>query len=232
MRLRWHRWYRRPRCNSIMTCIDEKIAGPKFVAKEVSAASHLRLSKRKKKQDRTMSKKVEIQVEGKKLIVSNLEKVLYPETGFTKGQVIDYYIRVAPVLLPHPRGTAGFIQVISSLFAADFHLDCRSLTYRLKAKFTRFSSHQKEPTAPRRQRLQKSPARPLFLDRSDPGTLSHAILCYYALDDRSHSSDLLAPWVFVPRRRSVCAYSLSHCSRRGCDKTRDGTGSLMTGRSR
>jgi bifunctional non-homologous end joining protein LigD len=50
-----------------------------------------------------MSKKVEIQVEGKKLIVSNLEKVLYPETGFTKGQVIDYYIRVAPVLLPHLR---------------------------------------------------------------------------------------------------------------------------------
>ena len=38
-----------------------------------------------------MSKKVEIEVEGKKLAVSNLEKVLYPKVGFTKGQVIDYY---------------------------------------------------------------------------------------------------------------------------------------------
>ena len=35
---------------------------------------------------------------------SNLDKVLYPATGFTKGQVIDYYLRIAPVLLPHLRG--------------------------------------------------------------------------------------------------------------------------------
>jgi len=40
-------------------------------------------------------------VEGRKLPVSNLNKVLYPKAGFTKGQVIDYYIRIAPVLLPH-----------------------------------------------------------------------------------------------------------------------------------
>ena len=49
----------------------------------------------------TMSKKVEIEIEGWRLLVSNLEKVLYPEVGFTKGQVIDYYIRIAPVLLAH-----------------------------------------------------------------------------------------------------------------------------------
>ena len=48
-----------------------------------------------------MSKKVEMEVAGKKVVVSNLDKVLYPATGFTKRQVIDYYIRVAPVLLPH-----------------------------------------------------------------------------------------------------------------------------------
>lgn len=48
-----------------------------------------------------MSKKTEIELAGKKLTVSNREKVLYPEVGFTKGQVIDYYIRIAPVLLPH-----------------------------------------------------------------------------------------------------------------------------------
>jgi len=47
--------------------------------------------------------KSELQVEGKSVPVSNLDKVLYPAIGFTKGQVIDYYIRVAPVLLPHLR---------------------------------------------------------------------------------------------------------------------------------
>ena len=40
---------------------------------------------------------------GKKLNISNLGKVLYPETGFTKGEVIDYYLRIAPFILPHLR---------------------------------------------------------------------------------------------------------------------------------
>jgi bifunctional non-homologous end joining protein LigD len=44
---------------------------------------------------------VEVEVAGKTLRLSNLDKVLYPEVGFTKGQVIDYYSRIAPVLLPH-----------------------------------------------------------------------------------------------------------------------------------
>ena len=42
-----------------------------------------------------------IDVEDRKLKVTNLDKVLYPAAGFTKGQVIDYYVRIAPVLLPH-----------------------------------------------------------------------------------------------------------------------------------
>jgi len=50
-----------------------------------------------------MPEKTELVVEGKKLAVSNLNKVLYPKVGFTKGQVIDYYIRIAPALLPHLR---------------------------------------------------------------------------------------------------------------------------------
>lgn len=48
-----------------------------------------------------MSNKAELIVEDRKLPVSNLNKVLYPKAGFTKGQLIDYYIRIAPVLLPH-----------------------------------------------------------------------------------------------------------------------------------
>jgi bifunctional non-homologous end joining protein LigD len=49
-------------------------------------------------------RRVEVEVEGRRLSLSNLDKVMYPAVGFTKGQVIDYYIRVAPVLLPHLRG--------------------------------------------------------------------------------------------------------------------------------
>jgi bifunctional non-homologous end joining protein LigD len=48
-----------------------------------------------------MAKKAELIVDDRKLQVSNLDKVLYPKAGFTKAQLIDYYIRIAPVLLPH-----------------------------------------------------------------------------------------------------------------------------------
>jgi bifunctional non-homologous end joining protein LigD len=60
-----------------------------------------------------------LEVNGKRVKVSNLRKVFYPATGFTKGDVIDYYTRIAPVLLPHlknrpislkryPDGVEGF----------------------------------------------------------------------------------------------------------------------------
>ena len=39
----------------------------------------------------------------RELALSNLDKVLYPEAGFTKAQVIDYYSRIGAVLLPHLR---------------------------------------------------------------------------------------------------------------------------------
>ncbi|MGY1986490.1 non-homologous end-joining DNA ligase [Blastococcus sp. SYSU DS0669] len=45
-----------------------------------------------------------VEIGGRRLAVSNLEKVLFPEVGFTKAQVIDYYVRIAPVLLPHVAG--------------------------------------------------------------------------------------------------------------------------------
>jgi bifunctional non-homologous end joining protein LigD len=52
------------------------------------------------------SSSVDVTVEGRELKLSNIEKVLYPAAGFTKGQVIDYYTRIAPVLLPHLRRRA------------------------------------------------------------------------------------------------------------------------------
>jgi bifunctional non-homologous end joining protein LigD len=48
--------------------------------------------------------RVTVTVEDRTLTLSNLHKVLYPATGFTKGEVIDYYTRIAPVLLPHIQG--------------------------------------------------------------------------------------------------------------------------------
>lgn len=45
-----------------------------------------------------------IEVAGRQIKLSNLDKVLYPKTGFTKGQLVDYMVRIAPVLLPHLAG--------------------------------------------------------------------------------------------------------------------------------
>ncbi len=42
-----------------------------------------------------------VDIAGKRLQLSNLDKVYYPATGFTKAQVIDYYVRIAPAMLPH-----------------------------------------------------------------------------------------------------------------------------------
>jgi bifunctional non-homologous end joining protein LigD len=45
----------------------------------------------------------EVVIQGKRLKLTNLSKVLYPKAGFTKAQVLDYYLRIAPALLPHLR---------------------------------------------------------------------------------------------------------------------------------
>lgn len=45
-----------------------------------------------------------VDVEGRRLGLANLDKVLYPASGTTKAEVIDYYTRIAPVLLPHLAG--------------------------------------------------------------------------------------------------------------------------------
>jgi bifunctional non-homologous end joining protein LigD len=66
-----------------------------------------------------MRTRARLDVAGKKVDVTNLDKVLYPKAGFTKGQVIDYYVRISPVLLPYlknrpitlkryPDGVEGF----------------------------------------------------------------------------------------------------------------------------
>src|SRR4051794_1740879 len=48
----------------------------------------------------------EVCVDGRSLRLTNLGKVLYPRAGFTKAAVLDYYARIAPILIPHIRGRA------------------------------------------------------------------------------------------------------------------------------
>jgi bifunctional non-homologous end joining protein LigD len=51
-----------------------------------------------------MNDRIRVHIAGRELELSNLDKVLYPATGFTKGEIIDYYVRIADVILPHMRG--------------------------------------------------------------------------------------------------------------------------------
>ncbi len=51
-----------------------------------------------------MSARTTVQVGGRELSLSNLDKVLYPATGTTKAEVIEYYARIAPVMVPHLTG--------------------------------------------------------------------------------------------------------------------------------
>jgi len=53
-----------------------------------------------------VSKPQIVEIDGRHLSLTNLDKVLYPAAGFTKGQVIDYYARIAPALVPHLAGRA------------------------------------------------------------------------------------------------------------------------------
>lgn len=47
-----------------------------------------------------------VEIQGRDLKLSNLEKVLYPAVGFNKQQIIDYYVRIAPAMIPHLAGRA------------------------------------------------------------------------------------------------------------------------------
>jgi bifunctional non-homologous end joining protein LigD len=71
------------------------------VARESSARAPQGLEQALDGDEGTDPSRPVVDVDGRTLSLSNLDKVLYPETGFTKGQVIDYYVRIAPVLLPH-----------------------------------------------------------------------------------------------------------------------------------
>jgi bifunctional non-homologous end joining protein LigD len=70
----------------------------------------------------------QLKVDGRELTLTNLDKVLYPEAGFTKGEMVDYYARVAPALIPHLAGRAvtlrRFPEGVDDLDAAFFEKRC------------------------------------------------------------------------------------------------------------
>jgi bifunctional non-homologous end joining protein LigD len=69
-----------------------------------------------------------VEVDGKELRLTNLDKVLYPEAGFTKGEMVDYYAKVAPAIVPHLRGRAvtlrRFPEGVDDLDSAFFEKRC------------------------------------------------------------------------------------------------------------
>ncbi len=70
----------------------------------------------------------QVEVDGRELTLTNLDKVLYPKAGFTKGEVVDYYARVAPAIVPHLRGRAltlrRFPEGVDDADAAFFEKRC------------------------------------------------------------------------------------------------------------
>ena len=51
-----------------------------------------------------MTKKQQVKIDGRDLILTNAEKVYFPRNGFTKGEVIKFYSEIADTILPHLRG--------------------------------------------------------------------------------------------------------------------------------
>jgi bifunctional non-homologous end joining protein LigD len=70
----------------------------------------------------------QVEVDGRELKLTNLDKVLYPRAGFTKGEVVDYYAKVAPALVPHLKGRAltlrRFPEGVDDTDAAFFEKRC------------------------------------------------------------------------------------------------------------
>jgi bifunctional non-homologous end joining protein LigD len=70
----------------------------------------------------------QVEVDGRELKLTNLDKVLYPEAGFSKGEVVDYYAKVAPAIVPHLAGRAltlrRFPEGVDDTDAAFFEKRC------------------------------------------------------------------------------------------------------------
>ncbi|MGZ6858618.1 MAG: non-homologous end-joining DNA ligase [Blastococcus sp.] len=102
-------------------------------------------------------RRVTVDVQGRQVTLSNLDKVLYPATGFTKGDLIDYYRAAGPVLLPH--------------------VESRPVTFRRYPEGVRgegFFAKQRPPHAPDWVRTVRLPSPGSTMGRS---TVDYVLLC-------------------------------------------------------
>jgi bifunctional non-homologous end joining protein LigD len=74
----------------------------------------------------------ELEIDGRPISLTHLSKVFYPKTGFTKGQIIDYYIKIAPYLLPHLKGHAMTLKRYPDGVNGPFFYEKRCPSYRPK----------------------------------------------------------------------------------------------------
>ena len=75
-----------------------------------------------------MASSRQVEVDGRELKLTNLEKVLYPKTGFSKGEMVDYYAKIAEAMVPHLKGRAvtlrRFPEGVDDLDSAFFEKRC------------------------------------------------------------------------------------------------------------
>ena len=73
-----------------------------------------------------------LEINGEQIAVSNLQKVFYPKTGFTKGNAIDYYVRVSPYLLPHLKNRPLTLKRYPNGVEGDFFYEKQCPSHRPK----------------------------------------------------------------------------------------------------
>jgi bifunctional non-homologous end joining protein LigD len=83
-----------------------------------------------------MATKQSLDVEGTKVDVTNLNKIFYPKAGFTKGDVIDYYVRISPVLLPHLKDRPITLKRYPDGVEGSFFYEKKCQTHRPKSMKT------------------------------------------------------------------------------------------------
>ena len=96
--------------------------------------------------------KIAVQVDGRSLTLTNLAKVLYPADGFTKAEVLDYYQRISPVLLPHiagrPMTLRRYPHGVADLSFFAKHAPARHPDWLRTEEVISHSSRSREPGTP------------------------------------------------------------------------------------
>jgi bifunctional non-homologous end joining protein LigD len=96
--------------------------------------------------------KIAVQVDGRSLTLTNLAKVLYPANGFTKAEVLDYYQRISPALLPHiadrPMTLRRYPHGVGDLSFFAKHAPARHPDWLRTQEVVSHSSRSREPGAP------------------------------------------------------------------------------------